>query len=184
MNACEMRLDLDKSRTLRRYRPVTLRVGELGACELRATITDHGVAVDTDGLTPFLVARMPSGVYYRQPGEWDDGIAVIAVDERYFASEAGRARTAYVELRDDGGELIATMQDFPLLVLGNADGGELAESYDSEIEDAISRVDEAIEDADDAWSDLMERAETAVERLEASLTSLTTSDIDMLFEEA
>lgn len=179
MNACEVRLDLDKSRTYRRYRPVVLRRGELGACELRATVTDHGVEVDTEGLTPFLVAKMPSGSYYRQSGSWDDGVAVIAVDERYFASELGRAPLAYVELHDDDGEIVATTQDFPLTVLENADGGEIVEPYDSEIEDAIARVDDAVDRVDEE----IERMEEVIEHIGDEFLKLTDSDIDALFEE-
>lgn len=179
MNTCEVMLDLDKSRKYRRYKPVVLRRGEVGACVLRATVTDHGVAVDTEGTTPLLVAKVRGGGYCRQSGTWDDGAAVIEVDERYFASVVGHALTAYVEIRDDAGELIATTQDFPLTTLDNADGGELPESYDTEIErviqsasddvdDAIERADTAVDDAvsraDDAVDDAVSRADDAAQR--------------------
>lgn len=192
MNACEVRLDLDKSRTYRRYRPVVLRRGELGACELRATVTDHGVEVDTDGLTPLLVARMRGGAYCRQSGTWDESVAVIDIDERYFASVSGRAAVAYVELRDDGGELIATTQDFPLMTLENADGGGLPESYDSEIErvirdadeevdDAISRADSAIDDAVSGANDAAQRAIDAAQSFAQGTVVITSEQIDTMF---
>ena len=172
MNTYKLALDLDKTKKFTSYQSVVLRQGELQGCVIEATITDHEGKIDTDGLTPYLVAKMPSGSYYRQSGEFLDGVAVVAVDEQYFASETGKALMAYFELRDDGNEVIATTIDFAMRTMPNATGdGEIAEPYDSAIEDALAEIGEAV----DAANEL-------IDGFYASLAVLTDEDVDALFE--
>lgn len=170
MNRYDIVLDLDKSRTYRRYGPVVLRQGESEACQIAATITDHDAEMETDGLTPYLAAQLPSGDYYRQTGEWEDGVAVVTVDESRFASVTGRALMAYFELRD-GDELIATTQDFPMKTVAEVTGnGEIAEPYDSLIEDAVTRANDATE-----------RVNEVLESLDERFSVITDEQIDELF---
>lgn len=160
MNRYDIALDLDKSLRHKRYMPVVLRQGDRNGCQIAVTITDHGGDVD-QSLVPYLVAQLPSGSYYRQSGTWEDGVAVVDVDEPHFASETGKAVTAYFELRD-GADVIATTQDFPLRTIPNATGdGSVAEPYDSAIEDAIASVNDATE-----------RAESGIEEMDKAMRGL------------
>lgn len=146
MNRYELALDLDKSAELscKGFKPVVLRQGENEACEIAASITDHGKRMPTEGLTPVLAAKMPSGTYHRQDGTWVDGKAFVEVDEAYFASEIGEA-WAYFELRDYAEHVMATTFKFPMWTLANVTGdGEPAEPYDSEIEAAITEMHDFI----------------------------------------
>lgn len=170
MNRYDIVLDLDKSRSYRRYGQVVLRQGESEACQIAATITDHDEAIEPEGLTPYLTAQLPSGDYYRQTGEWEDGVAVVTVDESRFASEIGRALMAYFEIRD-GDELIATTQDFPLKTIAEATAnGEVLEPYDSLIEDAVAKANDATD-----------RVNAALEELDGRFVIVTDEQIDELF---
>lgn len=176
MNRYSIGLDLDKSMHYRRYRPVTLRQGDENGCQIAATITDHGSSVDQT-LTPYLVAQLPSGSYYRQSGSWDDGAAVVNVDERHFASETGKAVTAYFELRD-GADVIATTQDFPLRTIPNATGdGSIAEPYDSAIEDAIASANDATTRAESSIAEM----DRAMSGLRDAISVIPTGQIGDMF---
>ena len=159
MNRYDIVLDLDKSNVYKRYMPVIIRQGDKGGCDVAATIKDHGKPFANESLTPYLTAKLPSGSYCRQRADWVDGIVVVSVDETHFAAELGLAKTAYFEFRD-GDSLIATTQDFPLKTIECATDGEVAEPYDSAIEDAIERMNELVD----------------------GFSTLSTEDIDALFD--
>lgn len=169
MNRHEIALDLDKAATRRRFTPVTLRQNDLHGCEIAATIYDHGTPLERPELSAFVVIGLPSGSYYRDACEWDGTVAVVTIDESLAASELGKARPAYFELRD-GGEVIATTQDFPVTSIPSATGGDVPEPYDSLIENAIS-------DANAATA----RADAAADRFDEGVIMLTNEQIDAMF---
>ena len=162
MNRYEIALDLDKAATRRRFTPVILRQNDLHGCEIAATIYDHGTPLERPELSAYVVIGLPSGSYYRDVCEWDGTVAVVTIDESIAASELGKARPAYFELRD-GEDVIATTQDFPVTSIPSATGGDVPEPYDSLIEQALAEVAEAASHAESAAQSVSDTVSDAVD---------------------
>lgn len=145
MNEFTVRLDLAKGKA-RQQQTVFVRQGDKNATTIVATITDHGVAASTSGLTARFQMRLPDGThYYRKAASLSGSVATVTLDEAQAASAVGRTDTAYFQLLQ-GSTVVASTESFTVIVLPDALGdATVPESYDSAIQDAIDRMDDAVE---------------------------------------
>lgn len=98
MNEYTLALDLAKAKQ-RQQQTIFLRQGDKNATTIVATITDHGVAASTSGMTARFQMRLPNGTeYYRKTATLSGNVATVALDEAQAASVAGRTDVAYFQL--------------------------------------------------------------------------------------
>lgn len=144
MNTFDLTLDLSKRGP---FQSVPIRQGDKSGTTIRATITDHGVAVSTSGLTSRFVMRLPDNEhYYRETATLSGSTATVTIDEAQAASAAGRTDTAYFQLLQ-GTDVIASTESFTVIVLPDAlADATVPESYDSAIQEAIDALDAAEND--------------------------------------
>lgn len=153
MNTFDLTLDLSKRGP---FQSVPIRQGDKSGTTIRATITDHGVAVSTSGLTSRFVMRLPDNEhYYRETATLSGSTATVTIDEAQAASAAGRTDVAYFQLLQ-GTDVIASTESFTVIVLPDAlADAEVAESYDSAIQDAIDNLSEAVEQLPSTVEDVL-----------------------------
>lgn len=148
MNTFDLTLDLGKRGP---FQSVPIRQGDKNGTIIRATITDHGVAVSTSGLTARFVMRLPDNEhYYRETATLSGSTATVTIDEAQAASAAGRTDVAYFQLLQ-GTDVIASTESFTVVVLPDAlADATVPESYDSAIQEAIDNANDAAEEAREA----------------------------------
>lgn len=148
MNTFDLTLDLSKRGP---FQSVPIRQGDKNGTIIRATITDHGVAVSMSGLTARFVMRLPDNEhYYRETATLSGSTATVTIDEAQAASAAGRTDVAYFQLLQ-GTDVIASTESFTVVVLPDAlADATVPESYDSAIQEAIDNANEAAEEAREA----------------------------------
>lgn len=155
MNEFTVRLDLAKGKA-RQQQTVFVRQGDKNATTIVATITDHGAAASTSGMTARFSMRLPNGTeYYRKAASLSGNVATVALDEAQAASVAGRTDVAYFQLLQ-GSTVVASTESFTVVVLPDAlADADVAESYDSAIQDAIDALDDAVADMPDMVEDVL-----------------------------
>lgn len=155
MNEFTVRLDLAKGKA-RQQQTVFVRQGDKNATTIVATITDHGAAAATSGLTARFQMRLPDGThYYRKAASLSGNVATVALDEAQAASVAGRTDVAYFQLLQ-GSTVVASTESFTVVVLPDALGdATVPESYDSAIQDAIDNLDAAVENLPSTVEDVL-----------------------------
>ena len=148
MNTFNLTLDLAKAKQ-RQQQTIFVRQGDRNATTIVATITDHGAAASTSGLTARFQMRLPDGThYYRKAASLSGNTATVTIDEAQAASAVGRTDVAYFQLLQ-GSTVVASTESFTVVVLPDAlADAEVPESYDSAIQDAIDNANTA---ADAAW---------------------------------
>lgn len=148
MNTFDLTLDLSKRGLVQ---TVTIRQGDQNATTIVATITDHGEAASTSGMTARFCMRLPNGTeYYRKAATLSGNVATVTIDEAQAASVVGRTDTAYFQLLQ-GSTVVASTESFTVIVLPDAlADATVPESYDSAIQDAIDSANEAAEEAREA----------------------------------
>lgn len=148
MNTYDLTLDLSKRGP---FQSVPIRQGDKNGTTIRATITDHGNAVSTSGLTARFVMRLPDNEhYYRETATLSGSTATVTIDEAQAASAAGRTDVAYFQLLQ-GTDVIASTESFTVVVLPDAlADATVPETYDSAIQEAIDNANEAAEEAREA----------------------------------
>lgn len=154
MNTYDLTLDLSKRGVIQ---TVQIRQGDTNGTTIAATITDHGVAASTSGLTARFQMRLPDGThYYRKAASLSGNVATVVLDEAQAASVAGRTDVAYFQLLQ-GSTVVASTESFTVVVLPDAlADAEVAESYDSAIQDAIDALDAAVADMPNMVEDVLE----------------------------
>lgn len=157
MNEYALALDLAKAKE-RQQQTIFVRQGDRNATTIVATITDHGAAAATSGLTARFQMRLPDGThYYRKAASLSGNVATVALDETQAASVAGRTDVAYFQLLQ-GSTVVASTESFTVVVLPDAlADADVAESYDSAIQDAIDALDAAVEQMPDMVEDVLEQ---------------------------
>jgi len=155
MNEFTVRLDLAKGKA-RQQQTVFVRQGDKNATTIVATITDHGAAAVTSGMTARFQMRLPNGTeYYRKAASLSGNVATVALDETQAASVAGRTDTAYFQLLQ-GSTVVASTESFTVVVLPDAlADATVPESYDSAIQDAIDALDAAVEQMPSTVEDVL-----------------------------
>ena len=150
MNTYNLTLDLAKGKA-RQQQTVFVRQGDKNATTIVATITDHGVAASTSGMTARFAMRLPNGTeYYRKTATLSGSTATVTIDEAQAANAVGRTDTAYFQLLQ-GSTVVASTESFTVVVLPDAlADATVPESYDSAIQDAIDNANEAAEEAREA----------------------------------
>ena len=150
MNTFNLTLDLAKAKQ-RQQQTIFVRQGDQNGTTIVATITDHGVAASTTGLTARFQMRLPDGThYYRKAATLSGNTATVTIDEAQAASAVGRTDTAYFQLLQ-GSTVVASTESFTVIVLPDAlADATVPESYDSAIQDAIDNANEAAEEAREA----------------------------------
>lgn len=148
MNTFDITLDLSKRGVIQ---TVQIRQGDTNGTTIVATITDHGVAASTSGLTARFQMKLPDGThYYRKAATLSGNVATVTLDEAQAASVVGRTDTAYFQLLQ-GSTVVASTESFTVIVLPDAlADATVPESYDSAIQDAIDSANEAAEEAREA----------------------------------
>ena len=148
MNTFNLTLDLAKAKQ-RQQQTIFVRQGDQNGTTIVATITDHGVAASTTGLTARFQMRLPDGThYYRKAATLSGNVATVALDEAQAASAVGRTDVAYFQLLQ-GSTVVASTESFTVIVLPDAlADATVPESYDSAIQEAIDNANTA---ADAAW---------------------------------
>lgn len=143
MNEFTVRLDLAKGRA-RQQQTVFVRQGDKNATTIVATITDHGVAASTTGLTARFSMRLPDGThYYRKPASLSGNTATVTIDEAQAASVVGRTDVAYFQLLQ-GTDVIASTESFTVIVLPDAlADATVPDSYDDEIQEYVRQYIES-----------------------------------------
>ena len=150
MNTFNLTLDLAKAKQ-RQQQTIFVRQGDQNGTTIVATITDHGVAANTTGLTARFQMRLPDGThYYRKAASLSGNTATVALDETQAASAVGRTDVAYFQLLQ-GSTVVASTESFTVIVLPDAlADATVPESYDSAIQEAIDNANEAAEEAREA----------------------------------
>lgn len=150
MNTFNLTLDLAKAKQ-RQQQTIFVRQGDQNGTTIVATITDHGVAASTSGLTARFQMRLPDGThYYRKAASLSGNVATVTLDEAQAASAVGRTDTAYFQLLQ-GSTVVASTESFTVIVLPDAlADATVPESYDSAIQEAIDNANEAAEEAREA----------------------------------
>ena len=145
MNTFNLTLDLAKAKE-RQQQTIFVRQGDRNATTIVATITDHGVAASTSGMTARFSMRLPNGTeYYRKTATLSGNTATVTIDEAQAASAVGRTDVAYFQLLQ-GTTVVASTESFTVVVLPDAlADATVPESYDSAIQDAIDALDDAVE---------------------------------------
>ena len=145
MNEYALTLDLAKAKQ-RQQQTIFVRQGDRNATTIVATVTDHGVAASTSGLTARFQMRLPDGThYYRKAASLSGNVATVTLDEAQAASAVGRTAVAYFQLLQ-GTTVVASTESFTVVVLPDAlADATVPESYDSAIQDAIDALDDAVE---------------------------------------
>lgn len=148
MNTFNLALDLAKAKQ-RQQQTIFVRQGDQNGTTIVATITDHGVAASTSGMTARFQMRLPDGThYYRKAASLSGNVATVALDEAQAASAVGRTDVAYFQLLQ-GSTVVASTESFTVIVLPDAlADATVPESYDSAIQDAIDNANAA---AGAAW---------------------------------
>lgn len=148
MNTFNLTLDLSKRGVIQ---TVQIRQGDQNGTTIVATITDHGVAASTTGLTARFSMRLPDGThYYRKAASLSGNVATVTLDEAQAASAVGRTDVAYFQLLQ-GSTVVASTESFTVIVLPDALADATGpESYDSAIQEAIDNANEAAEEAREA----------------------------------
>ena len=159
MNVQRLTLDLDKSSVPRGR--VTIAQCDHDGTTVEAEIYDNGVALNTSGLSAYLVMRLPDGRhYYRVPATLDGHVATALMDEAYAATVAGTTEIAYFELVGSGGVVYSTSR-FGVRVLPSATAGAtVPETWDGEVERLIQQLDEMAESSRVIIDDLTTLEET------------------------
>ena len=159
MNVQRLTLDLDKSSVPRGR--VTIAQCDHDGTTVEAEIYDNGVALDTSGLSAYLVMRLPDGRhYYRVSATLDGHVATALMDEAYAATVAGTTEIAYFELVGTGGVVYSTSR-FGVRVLPSATAGAtVPETWDGEVERLIQQLDEMAESSRVIINDLTTFEET------------------------
>lgn len=152
MNEFNVQLDLAKGRA-RQQQTVFVRQGDTNGTTIVATITDHGAAAATSGMTARFSMRLPNGTeYYRKAASLSGNVATVALDEAQAASVVGRTDVAYFQLLQ-GSSVMASTESFTIVVLPDAlADATVPESYDSAIQEAIDNANDAAEEAREAAS--------------------------------
>lgn len=152
MNTFNLTLDLAKAKQ-RQQQTIFVRQGDKNATTIVATITDHGVAASTSGMTARFSMRLPNGTeYYRKTATLSGNVATVTIDEAQAASVVGRTDVAYFQLLQ-GSTVVASTESFTVVVLPDAlADATVPESYDSAIQEAIDNANEAAEEAREAAS--------------------------------
>ena len=145
MNTFNLTLDLAKAKQ-RQQQTIFVRQGDQNGTTIVATITDHGAAAATSGMTARFQMRLPDGThYYRKSASLSGNVATVTLDEAQAASAVGRTDTAYFQLLQ-GSTVVASTESFTVIVLPDAlADATVPESYDSAIQDAIDALDDAVE---------------------------------------
>lgn len=148
MNTFDITLDLSKRGVIQ---TVQIRQGDTNGTTIVATITDHGVAASTSGLTARFQMKLPDGThYYRKAATLSGNVATVTLDEAQAASAVGRTDVAYFQLLQ-GSTVVASTESFTVIVLPDAlADATVPESYDSAIQEAIDNANEAAEEAREA----------------------------------
>ena len=159
MNVQRLTLDLNKSSVPRGR--VTIAQCDHDGTTVEAEIYDNGVAVDTSGLSAYLVMRLPDGRhYYRVPATLDGHVATALMDEAYAATVTGTTEIAYFELVGSG-EVVYSTSRFAVRVLPSATAGAtVPETWDGEVERLIQQLDEMAESSREIIDDLTTLEET------------------------
>ena len=155
MNTFNLTLDLAKAKQ-RQQQTIFVRQGDKNATTIVATITDHGAAASTTGLTARFQMKLPDGThYYRKAASLSGNVATVALDEAQAASAVGRTDVAYFQLLQ-GSTVVASTESFTVIVLPDAlADAEVPESYDSAIQDAIDALDAAVEQLPSTVEDVL-----------------------------
>ena len=150
MNTFNLTLDLAKAKQ-RQQQTIFVRQGDQNGTTIVATITDHGVAASTTGLTARFSMRLPDGThYYRKDASLSGNVATVTIDEAQAASAVGRTDVSYFQLLQ-GSTVVASTESFTVIVLPDAlADATVPESYDSAIQEAIDNANEAAEEAREA----------------------------------
>lgn len=159
MNTQRLTLDLNKSSVPRGR--VTIAQCDHDGTTVEAEIYDNGVAVDTSGLSAYLVMRLPDGRhYYRVPATLDGHVATALMDEAYAATATGTTEIAYFELVGSGGVVYSTSR-FGVRVLPSATAdATVPETWDCDVERLIQQLDEMAESSREIIDDLTTLEET------------------------
>ena len=143
MNVQRLTLDLDKSSVPRGR--VTIAQCDHDGTTVEAEIYDNGVALDTSGLSAYLVMRLPDGRhYYRVSATLDGHVATALVDEAYAAVVVGTTEIAYFELVGSGATYSTSRFGVRVLPSATADA-TVPETWDGEVERLIQQLDEMAE---------------------------------------
>ena len=143
MNEFTVRLDLAKGKA-RQQQTVFVRQGDQNGTTIVATITDHGAAAATSGLTARFQMRLPDGThYYRKAASLSGNVATVALDEAQAASAVGRTDVAYFQLLQ-GSTVVASTESFTVIVLPDAlADATVPDSYDDEIQEYVRQYIES-----------------------------------------
>ena len=155
MNTFNLTLDLAKAKQ-RQQQTIFARQGDKNATTIVATITDHGAAAATSGMTARFSMRLPNGTeYYRKAASLSGNVATVTLDEAQAASAVGRTDVAYFQLLQ-GSTVVASTESFTVIVLPDAlADATVPESYDSAIQDAIDALDDAVEQMPSTVEDVL-----------------------------
>lgn len=158
MNAQRLILDLNKSSVSRGR--VTIAQCDHDGTTVEAEIYDNGVALDTSGLSAYLVMRLPDGRhYYRVSATLDGHVATALVDEAYAAVVVGTTEIAYFELVGSGDVYSTSRFGVRVLPSATADA-TVPESWDGEVERLIQQLDDMAESSRVIIGDLTTLEET------------------------
>lgn len=130
---------------------LVLRQGDMHGKTLIATITDNGEPFNLAGYDVYFDMQLPDrATYYRQRGEVDGNTVTVTIDETKAGAVLGETRTAYIAIEKDG-ELIASTGNLLVTILKNAKNGAVpAESWTSDIDEALEAIETATETAQGA----------------------------------
>ena len=155
MNTFNLTLDLAKAKQ-RQQQTIFVRQGDQNGTTIVATITDHGAAAATSGMTARFQMRLPDGThYYRKDASLSGNVATVALDEAQAASAVGRTDVAYFQLLQ-GSTVVASTESFTVIVLPDAlADATVPESYDSAIQEAIGNLNDAVEQLPSTVEDVL-----------------------------
>ena len=130
---------------------LVLRQGDMHGKTLIATITDNGEPFNLAGYDVYFDMQLPDkATYYRQRGEVDGNTVTVTIDETKAGAVVGETKVAYIAIEQDG-ELIASTGNLLVTILKNAKNGAVpAESWTSDIDEALEAIETATETAQGA----------------------------------
>lgn len=152
MNTQRISLDLSK-RTGNQQ--IVIAQGDASGTTIVATIYDNGTKLAETGVTAQFLIELPDGKHYvRDNATYNAGVITYVCDESKVASVHGYTDNAYFTLTK--GNTIVSTERFAVIVKPCAyDGMEVADSYDSAIQDAIDALDDAVAEMPDMVEDVL-----------------------------
>lgn len=174
VNTHKLSLDTDKSCKIRTLQKVKIRQGDKAADIIEAAITSNLVPRDMAGLTARVMVELENGSLATATCSSVSGQTgvVRATLDASFSSCAGKAKSAYIEIKQ-GTTVVASTENFIFEVLPGADvSAEAAKPYVSLLDQVTKRAEEL---ADELQSNIDDaNISMDVERLDPGLDPTVT----------